>query len=1107
MDLHPAVAAGAALLTCLALAPPLVGSPAASAPHGVWEVDFGDPAEEDRWFEIPWPSRPCQVTWSIDELRGSDGDGRPVLSLTATSGLGVESLGIIARRFDSTFAPSPNSVVVLEWEWHLSDTDVSDWAALGVLWCEPDGTPVPTVGPVLYSHSRYTKSWRTFFDPERRWIHHRVVTPPLDHHIGAGDGRRPCGIFLNVLDPVRQTVRVSRLRVEEWPPGALDVDPIFLPQRAPPSREPYVPRPLARLSHATAGALEDLDGDGLPELLALGWREWPHLYLNDGSGGFRTEITRDRGLDFSTLPTGAIFLDLDGDRDRDLVVSAERDLPRLFEAHAGLRWEERASVEHGHLSFWYGCAADDLDGDGLVDLACVTPVAGPSFLTLRNEGGMTFRRAKWFDQRQLSPASSLNYATTAADLDGDDRPDLLLAREHLLHNEGGWFERVAQPWPHNGTEVAEGGIFADFDGDHTLDLLMVRDAIMTALPSRLYPGRGDGRFDAPRAEFAWESSEVVLAEDFDNDADLDLYVCQQRRPNHLLLNDGRGRFVQATEGSGLAEQSECNAAVAADVNGDGGMDVVVFRYGAPPAVLVNRVARGRWLGVIVEGQPPRTDAIGTRITVIDPESGAPLASRWVRRGRGFGCTGPRELRIGLGNRVRVDVVARFPGGHERRLVGVKADQTILLREPSPRLAGRVANSVAEEVFPLVRAYRRAVARQPWAAGGFALAGLLLVLPLVGPGRRPVSTAALLVGLGGMMAAAALLGAAPGRGLSGRPLGLVLLGALAGAILSRAVARSRAAPRRARQTPAPVVSSEDLVRCSHDFRHAGAETRTLQALHSRLENLFFRGPVHAPFLDELRAIARCYPGSSSPRLRQLLRLARAALPDRTLIEQTAAVEAAVQARLARLRPLDGDDRALRAWRDDLAPRVAELRQLVETVLAHIDRHNSTDVRAAIDEVLRLSATRLTSAGIKVRVVEQAEAPVFALMARPDMLLVLENLVANAVHTMSDTPERRLTITLALTQRKVRVEVADTGRGVPAHIRARLFEYGFTTRADGRGYGLARSREIVGHYGGSLRLVEAGPGEGATFLLMLRRIEATVAFPAVSPAGQMSDRFAG
>jgi signal transduction histidine kinase len=67
---------------------------------------------------------------------------------------------------------------------------------------------------------------------------------------------------------------------------------------------------------------------------------------------------------------------------------------------------------------------------------------------------------------------------------------------------------------------------------------------------------------------------------------------------------------------------------------------------------------------------------------------------------------------------------------------------------------------------------------------------------------------------------------------------------------------------------------------------------------------------------------------------------------------------------------------------------------------------------------------------------------------------------------------------------RIDVIDTGAGIPDEARERLFEPFFTTKAPGKGTGLGLflSRKIVAAYGGELR-VESAPGRGTTFSVIL------------------------
>jgi signal transduction histidine kinase len=59
-------------------------------------------------------------------------------------------------------------------------------------------------------------------------------------------------------------------------------------------------------------------------------------------------------------------------------------------------------------------------------------------------------------------------------------------------------------------------------------------------------------------------------------------------------------------------------------------------------------------------------------------------------------------------------------------------------------------------------------------------------------------------------------------------------------------------------------------------------------------------------------------------------------------------------------------------------------------------------------------------------------------------------------------------------RVVVTVADDGPGIPDAVRSRLFEPYFTTKSSGTGLGLAICRRLVEAHGGTLRLVQTGPG---------------------------------
>ncbi|HYP17321.1 MAG TPA: ATP-binding protein, partial [Opitutus sp.] len=68
-------------------------------------------------------------------------------------------------------------------------------------------------------------------------------------------------------------------------------------------------------------------------------------------------------------------------------------------------------------------------------------------------------------------------------------------------------------------------------------------------------------------------------------------------------------------------------------------------------------------------------------------------------------------------------------------------------------------------------------------------------------------------------------------------------------------------------------------------------------------------------------------------------------------------------------------------------------------------------------------------------------------------------------------------------RVQLIVQDNGVGIPAENLTRIFAHGFTTRANGHGFGLHSSANAAKEMKGTLTVHSDGPGQGATFTLEL------------------------
>ncbi len=99
-------------------------------------------------------------------------------------------------------------------------------------------------------------------------------------------------------------------------------------------------------------------------------------------------------------------------------------------------------------------------------------------------------------------------------------------------------------------------------------------------------------------------------------------------------------------------------------------------------------------------------------------------------------------------------------------------------------------------------------------------------------------------------------------------------------------------------------------------------------------------------------------------------------------------------------------------------------------------------------------------------------------RPLFEWVIENLVRNSLDAM----EGKGSISIKATKESswIHLDLSDTGKGIAANKRKRVFEPGFTTKKRGWGLGLSLVKRIIEQYhGGKIFVLNSKPGEGSTF----------------------------
>jgi len=97
---------------------------------------------------------------------------------------------------------------------------------------------------------------------------------------------------------------------------------------------------------------------------------------------------------------------------------------------------------------------------------------------------------------------------------------------------------------------------------------------------------------------------------------------------------------------------------------------------------------------------------------------------------------------------------------------------------------------------------------------------------------------------------------------------------------------------------------------------------------------------------------------------------------------------------------------------------------------------------------------------------------------DLVTILGNLLENAVEAIGESARREIWVDLQHDSDRLVVTVEDSGPGIPPEHRERLFQPGFSTKGEDRGFGLFHVSKRVTALGGRLEVTDR-EGGGTVF----------------------------
>ena len=392
------------------------------------------------------------------------------------------------------------------------------------------------------------------------------------------------------------------------------------------------------------------------------------LYINNMDGTFTTVANDDIVMD-SSSSDGTSFADVDNDGDLDAFVvtwaSGANGKNYFYRNNGDGSFNYEPDIAMGSVQTFSEMATwVDVNNDQFLDLYFTNSTGSLKNLYYENQGDGTFSSVT-----NLSITSELLRTRSVdwVDYDNDGDSDLFLTNENnsknsLFRNDGpNNFTKITNLSIVQDFKTSAGSSWGDVDNDGDYDLFVAN-----------WNNQNNQLFINDNGTFIEQTTSVIASggghsfgssfADFDNDGDLDLFVCNafltSQNNNFVYVNDGSGNFTQDTT-STLAMQTGWTFGCAfGDYDNDGWLDLILantLNENQANSLFHNTGTGNNWVKFNCIGTNSNTSAVGTKVRIRANVNGNDVwQTRKIAASSGYNSQNSYTVHFGLGNATTID---------------------------------------------------------------------------------------------------------------------------------------------------------------------------------------------------------------------------------------------------------------------------------------------------------------------------------------------------------------------------------------------------------------------------------------------------------------------